>query len=363
MRKLLIPLCVFGCLLLPAPVDAAEKNVDLPALVEQLQDYSAPAASSEAFMQLCETLRTASPEIVASVQTKLLHALQISNDAWAVRRMAVVLSTAPCEEAVFVLASRLHPDQPQAMAMSLCDGLRAVAERQPELSRSTLGLALERLDALASDPRLPGATVQSAVMAIAAFGSSGFDLLMKLKSQGTPAGKIHSVIFTAISETDDSRAFAVLREAIQDPASFDSRRAQAIYGLGQMFSRAASAGRSIDPAERNACVSLLAAHLNDALPDRIFVSALKAAGRIEEFQRDVRLRQVMTQALRSASPVRREAALEVLFQHQDSMDPYVSGMVRELAASDSSPEVRSAAATVLDREQASQIEVPLVGQQ
>jgi HEAT repeat protein len=344
--------CVIGwSLLLHTPARGAQDDGRLAALVTQLQDSSNCASSSAAFMELSKTLSTGPAETVAAAQTLLCQALRASDNAWAVRRIAMVLSAAPCEDTLVVLAGRLGSNPPEAMCMALCGGLQAVAGKRPPISPATVTLALGQLEAVARNGRLPGPVVESAVLATAAFGSAGFDQLIKLKLDAKAPGKVQNVMYTALSETDDPRAIAVLCEAVTDPNSYDSRRAQAMHGLGQVFSRAASAGRAIDPGDRDTCVKLLQMHLGDATPDRVFASALKALARIVDVQQDAGLQQTVLNALGSASPSRREAALEALYRHNGLLDPGVRAAVRGLAQSDGNPGVRSTAASVLDKEQ------------
>lgn len=339
--------CIVGGLIAPQVRGADDTRI--AALVERLQNGSDAAASREAFMELRGLLRDSAPEVIAAAQNSLCQALRISNDAWAVRRIALVLAAAPCEQAVVVMAERLGSHPPAAMSMALCDGIHAVAGERPALSPGTIARALGNLEAIARNGRLPGPVVESAVMATAAFGSPGFNQLIKLKQDRTVSGKALAVMYSAISETDDPRAPMVLRQAITDPSICESRRAQAMHGLGQFFSRAASAGQSIDPVERERCVGLLERHLANA-PDRVFVAALRAMARMVNVKQSIALERATLGALESASEIRREAALDVLHRQEHRLGLEISAVVERLEKSDRGPNVRSAAAAVLEKQ-------------
>lgn len=339
---------------MPALTRGADHDAPVAGMIDRLQNHTDATASDSAFVELRQTLRTASPETVSAAQVGLCQALRTCADPGAVRRIALVLSAAPSEDAIVVLAQRLDVNPPPAMSLALCDGLHAVADQRPSLAPATVALALERLERVARNARLPGALVDSAIMATAAFGSAGFDQLIKLKLDAAAPAKIHNVMYTALGETGDPRAIEVLCAAIQDTSTRDSRRAQAMYGLGQLFARADAAGRTIDPTERAVCVSILKTYLHDAAPDRVFASALKATARMVDAQQDVELRQATLAALTSASNIRREAALDVLYRCSTPIDAVFLMAVQEAARSDVDPSVRSTAAAVLDKEQAFQ---------
>jgi hypothetical protein len=356
MRSFLTCICVVAwSSVLQAAVEGTQDEERVATLVNRLQDSSDPAASRAAFVGLSERLRGAPSATAAEIQTLLCQALRSSNDAWAIRKIAHVLSAAPCEDGVVILASRLGADQAVPMSMALCDGIRAIAARRPTLSPATVTLVLGRLEALARNGRLPGTVIDSAIMATAAFGSAGYDQLIRFKLDGTVPAKVHGVMYTALGQTDDPRAFGVLCEAAADTGTHDGRRIQAICSLGQMFSRAAASGRVIDPTERSACVKVLETYLSDTTPDQVFASALKAVARMVDPEQDATLQQTVLTALTSAGDGRREAALEVLYQHRRPLGSDVQAVVRGLAESDASPDVRSVAASVLDKEQVFQI--------
>jgi hypothetical protein len=342
--------CVVGWpLVLHASDLGSEDDKQMAALVDQLQSGGDAAASTAAFKELRQTLVAAPSGTVGATQIRLCEALTVSNDALAIHRLALVLSAAPCEDAIVILANRLGSNPTPTLRMALCNSLHAIAGQRPNLSPAAVALALERLEGVSRNARLPGPVIESAIMATAAFGSAGFDQLMKLKLDATAPSKIQNVMYSALSETDDPRGLAVLRQAVTDASICDSRRAQAMYGLGQMFSRAASVGRTIDPVEWNACVGLLKPYLSDATPDRVFVSALKAVAQMVDMQGDIDLQKSVLNALDSNSAARREAALDVLCQHGGPLGSTLSATIQELAQADGSPDVRCAAAAVLDK--------------
>lgn len=350
MRQVTVPACALSALfLLPALAWADEKPIT--SLVGQLQNASDSSEFRKAFMELNDQLLTAPPETVSEIQHLLCQMLWTCNEPRTFRRLALVLMNVPCEEAVVTLARRLDPELPEPLAIAICHSLHAVAEKRPSLSPATISLALTRLETITRKSSLPSPLIDSAVMATGALGSPGFEQLVKLKDDPKTPPKAHHVLLTAISETDDPRALAVLRQAAGDTANPDSRRAHAIYGIGRMFSRAASKDQTFDPTERNACIQALRKHLTDTASDRIFCAAIKALSQMVDFNQDLALQQIVRNAVRSPSQDRREAALDALYQQRSPLAPEMAATVRSLADSDSSPAVRSAAAAVLDNEQ------------
>jgi len=355
MSRFAIVGCAFGWIfLLNAPRVWAEDDAHTTTLVNQLQDSSDPAGSSVAFVELRQTLRILSGDVLATVQARLYAAMWISDDAQAIRRTALVLAASPSEQAVVVLVQRLDQSPAPAIAKAVCEGIHAFADKRPTFSPATTALALERLETIARNGRLPGPVVDSAVMAMATFGSDGFRELMKLESDRSTPNKIRNVLYTAMGETDDPRALAVLREVASDASVTEGRRIQATYSLGQMFSRAAVAGRPIDAAERTACVDGLKRCLSAAESDRVFAASLMAVSHMVNLEQDSDLQQAVFAALGSASEARREAGLEVLFQQDEPVASAVFSRIREIAESDADPNLRCAATAVLDKQEAIQ---------
>jgi HEAT repeat protein len=235
--------------------------------------------------------------------------------------------------------------------MAVCDGIHAFAGRCPSLSPAATTLALDRLNAISRNARLPGPLIDSAMLATAVLGSDGFDQLMNLKLDATSPNQIRNVLYTALAETDDPRAVAVLLEA-SISSDTENRRIQAIRGLGQVFSRAGIIGRPIADADRATCIASMKRLLDEVTPDAIFGAALKALGHMTTTGQDPELEQTTMTALSSLSEARREAALEMLFQQDGLLASTISSRVHELAGSDGDPNVRCAAAAVMDKQEA-----------
>ena len=126
-------------------------------------------------------------------------------------------------------------------------------------------------------------------------------------------------------------------------------RIQAVHAIGQMFNAGSRSGHTIDPAERAACAALLRQYLGDDTPDQLFSVALRSLGKIADISRDAELYQVTTSALSSSSLVRREAALEALYQSDVSLDDTLVHLVRSMGESDPGQSVRVSATAVLEK--------------
>jgi hypothetical protein len=359
MLRFAILICAFGWTFLPhIPGAWAEDDAHTSALVNQLQNDSDPAGASTAFVELRKVLGNSPRETIVPLQDRLCDAMWISDDPLAIRRIALMLAAAPSEQAILVFAQRLAQDPSPAITKAVCDGIHAFADQRPSLSAATIALALERLEAIARNGRLPGPVVDSAVMALATFGSAGFEELTKLGSDPFSTNKIRNVLFAAMGETDDPRALAALRAVARDLSVAEGRRIQAMHSLGQIFSRAADRGRPIDATERTPCVDELKRLLKEVVSDGMFAATLVAVGHLVSLEQDQDLQQEVLAALDAMGAARREAALDVLFQQDSPVTSAALSRVREIIESDANSGLRCTARAVLDKQEAIQATIP-----
>ncbi|MHC4442414.1 MAG: HEAT repeat domain-containing protein [Planctomycetota bacterium] len=349
-------LCAFVSLVFAEGATAEEVNT--AAMVSDLLDRSNPAKSREAFMKLRLMLHIHSPEIVAALQDNLGQSLDVVDDYRNVRRIGKVLSVAPTLDAIDSVAELLAVDSAPEVQKAACDAMQNLISGCSSEQKLQAVYVLPQLEEIMRDRELPLPLIDSAVMASAALGESGFDLLIGLRDEPEINKKILNIFCTALSQTDDLRALPILRNIINNNDTREGMRIQAIHGLGQMFARAAKLGLVIDPAERDNCIATLNNFLDHA-SDQVFSVAFRSLVKIEGVQQDSQLYQLALNSLYSPYKHRRMAALEVLYQSDVVLNEYVISSIQSVVESDPNPDIRITAGAVLDKHQA-QIDEPSI---
>ena len=343
--------CLSGIYVVMTSGRLAAEPVDSTALVDQFLDRSDRGASRAAFLQLRAQLLSGESQEISALQDLLCRQIAAAEDTSEVRRLCLTLAVAPRDEAILAVAGRLDPQLPPDMQRSLCAGLRYLVSHYAPAGQGTTAFALSRLESIIRDKRLPLAVVDEAVLAAGGFGAQGFDLLVGLREEPDISKKLKNVFWSALSETNDPRALPLLKARIEDGQTRTGERIQAVHAVGRMFAGFVRGGQQVDPGERSACENSLRQHLTTDAPDQLFAVALYALSKMVGVGDDGDLHQTMTQALASESPIRREAALQVLYESGIQSDAWILQTV-ESAATDGDQTVKETAQAILDKEAA-----------
>lgn len=341
----LIASCFLACSLHLGPADAA--RADVARALAQLTNANTAGDTSQATLHLRSLLAAKSAD-APLIRGKCSETLMLAREPRVVRRMAFILAAEPNENAIRVLARRLSAEASVPMRSGLCGGMRGLLLSTPELQATTRQAVLRALEESLQDRMSPPELVEGALLAAAATGSPGFDLVVETYAKNRyPVVK--DVFYSILAETRDNRAVGVLLEAVRNPGLRGGLRTQAIRALGVLASSSGGSGVCFTDSQMNASAQALIRVLEDQNDDQLFSTALVALGRIVDVNQRPQMLGILDSALSSEIACRRGAALAAIYAAQTPPDEATLALVRYLSEWDPEEDIRADAEAVLDK--------------
>jgi hypothetical protein len=297
--------------------------------VSKLLDRTNLVESVRVFVELRAKLQSGDAEAVQALRTSLGRELVASTDPAAVRTLGRVMAAAPSEDALVAALDKLGSPDP-AMRAAACDVVSSLGCRHvfaPELTKS--GLA--RLEGLLKDEGQPVRLQDEALMAAASLKPGGFEVLMRVGNTGAARSRFNA-FYSALSLTGDARALKVLRDAVTSGEVHDGLKIQALQAMGDLNLSLRREGRAVDLLERLACIRVVWRLVGQAKDDQVFGAGLRALMSLESVRDDGMLYKLVQQSLRSQSAIRKQAALDGLYQSGiEALDPVLLADVQAIA--------------------------------
>lgn len=285
----------------PAPTDLLNK-------VLNLADDDGFRAAMPAISELLQQDNSDADSLRLSLQQHLAQ----TDEPRLVGRIALMLTSRPTRELIDSLAAKSTAGPMRMRTMAL-NQLATVLHRHPALDAGTTQVLLPQLEAIVRTADEQQILIDSALLAIGACRSAGFDVLVEIwNGKELGSDRKLNVFPTALSRTRDARALPILRNLATDPRTTEGTRIASVHGVGQLCMSLSSLG--VEPAELAACQNMLRQILSETEDGQLFSVALRAAVKMEGMQKDPDVQQAIEEALYSQDNARREAALQALFQ-------------------------------------------------
>lgn len=301
--------------------------VDCRSEANFLAEASDAATSLSKFLSLRHELSSGNR---SAAQQAIAAQLAISASPLAVRRLCSAVRGFATEDVVNTLINRLEAEGSASLKASLCEGLARVLANTP-LTPVTEQRLLSHLAGVLENRRAPLQMLEAAVITCGQIRPAGFEMLCRT-AQSRQNPMMMEVFYTALGESLDPRAAAVIRQGAADSTATEGKRIQAIHALGQLFAGWERAGGPVDEAERTASRELVESITLTSASDQLSSAALRAWAKIALPAERLKLRGTIISSLDSERPYRQEAALDVLYAAPDLQDEEIMFRVRQLAA-------------------------------